>query len=197
RAAVAHLYIAWVHPFGDGNGRTARLVEFGILTAAGVPSVAAHLQSNHYNATRDAYYRQLDYASKSGGDLQRFLLYAAQGFVDGLQQQLDYVHQLIFEISWRSYVDDAFAGEDTPAPRRQRQLVFGLPPDGWVSRADVPTLSPELASAYAGKGAKTVTRDLNALEQRGLIEREGGRVRARRETMLGFLPRVAGEPVIL
>jgi len=57
RAVVAHVYIAWIHPFGDGNGRTARLVEFGILAAAGVPSVAAHLLSNHYNATRSRYYR--------------------------------------------------------------------------------------------------------------------------------------------
>ena len=37
RAIVAHLYLAWIHPFGDGNGRTARLVEFEILTAAGLP----------------------------------------------------------------------------------------------------------------------------------------------------------------
>jgi Fic family protein len=72
RAAVAHVYIAWIHPFGDGNGRTARLVEFGILIAAGIPSVSAHLLSNHYNLTRTAYYRQLDRASRSGGDLSSF-----------------------------------------------------------------------------------------------------------------------------
>ena len=34
KAILAHLYIAWIHPFGDGNGRTARLIEFQILTAA-------------------------------------------------------------------------------------------------------------------------------------------------------------------
>ena len=28
KAAIAHLYLAWIHPFGDGNGRSARLVEF-------------------------------------------------------------------------------------------------------------------------------------------------------------------------
>ncbi len=31
KAIVAHIYLAWIHPFGDGNGRTARLVEFRIL----------------------------------------------------------------------------------------------------------------------------------------------------------------------
>jgi Fic family protein len=32
KAIVARLYLAWIHPFGDGNGRTARLVEFRILS---------------------------------------------------------------------------------------------------------------------------------------------------------------------
>src|SRR6266704_4380950 len=31
KAILAHLYIAWIHPFGDGNGRTARLIEFQLL----------------------------------------------------------------------------------------------------------------------------------------------------------------------
>ncbi|MCY3577984.1 MAG: Fic family protein, partial [bacterium] len=31
QAIYAHLYIAWIHPFGDGNGRTARLLEFMLL----------------------------------------------------------------------------------------------------------------------------------------------------------------------
>ena len=31
KAIVTHVYLVWIHPFGDGNGRTARLVEFQIL----------------------------------------------------------------------------------------------------------------------------------------------------------------------
>src|SRR5512142_1393499 len=34
KAALAHLYLAWIHPFGDGNGRTARLLELHILLSA-------------------------------------------------------------------------------------------------------------------------------------------------------------------
>ena len=53
RAITAHLYLIWIHPFGDGNGRLARLVEFTILLKSGIPSIAAHLLSNHYNATAE------------------------------------------------------------------------------------------------------------------------------------------------
>src|ERR1035438_4373011 len=96
KAIVAHLYFAWIHPFGNGNGRTARLVELQILLAAGVPSPAAHLLSNHYNHTRAEYYRQLDTASKSGGEIIPFIQYAAEGLVDGLREQL----QVICEQQW-------------------------------------------------------------------------------------------------
>ncbi len=190
KAAIAHVYIAWIHPFGDGNGRTARLVEFGILAAAGIPSVAAHLLSNHYNATRSNYYRQLDHASKSGGDLIPFLHYAAQGFVGELQQQLNDVHELIVRATWTNYVHSMFPGRTVTA-RRQRDLVLALPPDQFVPRANISTMTPQLAEAYANKKSKTVTRDLNALDKLELIERGPKGIRARREVMLSFMPRVA------
>lgn len=190
KAVLAHVYIAWIHPFGDGNGRTARLVEFGILAAAGIPSVAAHLLSNHYNATRANYYRYLEHASKSGGDLNPFLAYAAGGFVGELQQQLNSVHQWIVEATWTNYVHSLFLGS-TLTSKRQRDLALALPSDEFVPRSQLTTLTPRLAEAYATKKSKTVTRDLNALEEKELIERGPKGIRARREIMLSFLPRVA------
>ena len=58
QAIVTHVYIAWIHPFMDGNGRTARLLEFYLMLRAGIPSFASHILSNHYNDTRTMYYRQ-------------------------------------------------------------------------------------------------------------------------------------------
>jgi Fic family protein len=66
KAACAHLYLAWIHPFDDGNGRTARLVELQILLSAGVPMPAAHLLSNHYNATRPAVTSFRSFATRYG-----------------------------------------------------------------------------------------------------------------------------------
>ncbi|MDP3971340.1 MAG: Fic family protein [Candidatus Nanopelagicales bacterium] len=52
-ATLAHLYIAWIHPFGDGNGRTARLLECSILAHCGVvPWVSSNVLSDFYNRTR-------------------------------------------------------------------------------------------------------------------------------------------------
>jgi Fic family protein len=189
QAVVAHLYLAWIHPFGDGNGRTARLLEFHILLAAGVPLPAAHLLSNHYNQTRTEHYRQLDLASKSGGDLVPFLKYAVRGLVDGLRGQLEYIWDQQWDVAWRNYVHEAFQAQNSISQVRQRHLVLDLSgqPD-WVEFGKIAELTPRLAKAYAGKTPKTVQRDVNAIVGMGLIERKGRKVKARREVILAFLP---------
>lgn len=196
KAVVAHIYIAWIHPFGDGNGRTARLVEFGILTAAGIPTVAAHLLSNHYNLTRSVYYRQLQRASQSGGDLNAFLRYAAEGFVDLLQEQLEYVHRQVHTYAWENLVHEHFHHEHTAKSRRQRDLVLELGrrwPDA-VPRSQLTTLTPGLALQYADKQSKTLTRDINTLIEADLLARlPGGRFRARHELMFTFMPVADGD----
>lgn len=189
QAVLAHLYLAWIHPFGDGNGRTARLVEFHLLISARVPSPAAHLFSNHYNQTRSEYYRQLDYASKSGGDVLPFLLYAVRGFVDGLREQLEWIWEQQWDIVWENYIHDLFRGKAGATDARLRNLALDLGDhDAWIDVGRIPDLSPRLAKAYAGKTPKTLQRDLNALIVHDLIERDGRKVRARRDVIQRFLP---------
>src|SRR5262249_28992253 len=128
KAILAHLYIAWIHPFPDGNGRTARLVEFQILCAAGVPSPAAHLLSNHYNKTRSEYYRQLAMSSKSGGDIIPFLQYAIQGLVDGLIDQLWIIKIYQWHIMWLNHIHGCFGHHKhmSPSELRQHHLAIDL-----------------------------------------------------------------------
>lgn len=190
KAAVAHLYIAWIHPFDDGNGRTARLIELQILLAAGVPMPATHLLSNHYNATRAEYYRRLEEASESGGDVVPFLHYAARGFVDGIRVQLQRVWAQQYADRWEQFIYETFGGRiTTDAERRRLELVLALSatPDS-VARREIPDLSPRLAVAYSGT-QRMLSRDLNALEKLGLVEQAGrGFWRARREQILAFRP---------
>ena len=189
RAVVAHLYLAWIHPFGDGNGRTARLIEFHILLSAGVPSPAAHLFSNHYNQTRTEYYRQLDRASKSGGDIVPFVTYAVRGLVDGLREQLEKIWEQQWDVVWRNFVHERFRNKSSPTDTRQRHLALDLgESNDWIEVGKVSELTPRLAKAYLRKTSKTVQRDLNALIKMGLIARVGRKVKARREIILAFLP---------
>jgi Fic family protein len=189
KAIVAHVYLAWIHPFGDGNGRTARLMEFQILMVAGVPTPAAHLLSNHYNQTRAEYYRQLDAASRSGGDLLPFIEYALQGFVDGLRSQIEVIRAQQWDVAWRDFVYRSFGAHPAAPQARQCELVLALGGQGgFVPMDKLPALSTPLAGIYARRSPRVVYRDVAALLQRGLVERTEDGVRAKKELILAFLP---------
>jgi len=178
KAVVAHLYLAWIHPFGDGNGRTARLLELQILLQAGFPLATCQLLSNHYNQTRTEYYRQLDRASKSQTET-RFIAYAAQGFVDQLREQLGVIRRQQFEDRWEQFVYQTFGQLRTESDDRRLRLVLAVSRGYWRGNEPVPrrvmeTITPELAKAYATKTGKTMTRDLNAIEKMGLLRRVSG-----------------------
>lgn len=194
RAVVAHVYIEWIHPFGNGNGRLGRLVEFLILISSGVPLPAAHVLTSHYNDTRTEYYRQLNEASRNGGDLRGFLHYAARGFVDGLTTAVKQLHRQQEELIWRALVDETFGAKHTPASQRQRLLAIELGrKHEWVPRQELRHLSIPLVEAYLGKTPKTLSRDLNRLAELKLIDFRSRQVRARLQQVRGMRPFVIGE----
>ena len=189
KAIVSHLYLAWIHPFSDGNGRTTRLVECQILLNSGVPSPAAHLLSNHYNDTRSEYYRRLDRSSRVSTGPVEFLTYALQGLVDGLSAQVERIKAQIWRDIWSNYVHVQFAGRDGIADTRRRHLVLDLSEyDNPVPRSGVRTLTPRLAEAYLNRTSKTITRDINSLKEMGLIRLTEEGIATNKERVLSFLP---------
>ena len=182
KAILAHLYLVWIHPFADGNGRTARLLEHHIMLAGGVPETATHLLSHFYKETRSEYYRSLEASSKSLNGVTGFLLYALQGFVDELSEQIGYMLQRVWRDVWTGYIRAQFQDKTGPASERRIKLAQSLTPNP-VHRSEIPTLTPELTQAYSGKTIQTLTRDLNALKQMGLVEQTSEGVRAKMEAL--------------
>ena len=77
RAARVHYGIARIHPFTDGNGRTARLAMNFVLLAAGYPPISIPTDLRH------AYYSALEAADS--GDFKAWLDFLTQQ----LNQELD------------------------------------------------------------------------------------------------------------
>lgn len=189
KALAAHLYLAWIHPFGDGNGRTARLVELRLLVESGLPFPVGHLLSNHYNRTREMYYWALERSSTvKPYSIQEFFSYALRGLVDGLQEQIEWIESQQLMVAWGSFVYEQFANKDTNASRRQQRLLHDLDPNNPTPRANITTITPRIALEYAGKTPKTVTRDLNLLEERELIVRTAGGFMPNLDLVRAFLP---------
>lgn len=189
KAVVAHIYIAWIHPFGDGNGRTSRLMEFIILLQAGVATPVAHLLSNHYNQTRTEYYRQLSMASQNQS-IYEFLEYAIDGFLDGLKEQIEKIKKYQRDITWQKYVYDQFANEKlSSADKRRRDLLIELSSlDRPVLLSQVKLATPRIANAFAKVSLATFSRDLSVLVGKKLIKIKGGTVYVLKDKILSFLP---------
>lgn len=176
QAIVTHIYIEWIHPFADGNGRTGRLVEFYILLRGGNPDIASHILSNYYNMTRTAYYKQIEKATATR-DLSGFIEYALLGFRDGLVQTLDIIQKSQFQNTWQKYIYDVFdsirnsSREDVF--RRQRTLALEIPFDREFAISQVSSLSIPLAKQYsiAKISEKTIHRDVEKLVELNLVRR--------------------------
>lgn len=190
-AIVAHVYLVWIHPFGDGNGRTARLVEFYLLLRGGMPDICTHILSNHYNETRPEYYRQLESAGRSG-DLTGFIRYAVVGFLDGLKTVLAKAQDNQIRNCWRNFVYDSLDARPLRRNVRKR-LATMLTEMDVAKRYTVPelrNLSVKVANAYARVGRGQFGSDLKRLVGYGLLESYGdGTVAVRAEELFGSFAR--------
>lgn len=188
KAIASHIYFVLIHPFGDGNGRTARLIEFMILLSSGAPSPAAHLLSNHYNQTRAEYYRQLDKISKTGGNVNDFFAYAIQGLRDGLQNVIDTIITQVQLVSWRDYIRERFQPSENESARRQRNILIQL--SGQKEPLTLNEIEQLTAKIYLDKGKtkNSFTRDWNSLLKTDLVIKKDGKYVSNFSLILNQLP---------
>ncbi len=175
QAIITHVYVEWIHPFGDGNGRTGRLLEFYILLRTGLPSIVSHILSNFYNQTRPEYYRQLEMARKNR-NLSGFIKYASQGFRDGLNENLNLIQESQFIIFWHNYIYEAFSDikyTKRDAFKRKRELILSVPINKELDVDQLIELNPSIAKRYATVNRVTVLRDLKELQELNLLIKIG------------------------
>lgn len=78
QALALHYQIGAMHPFLDGNGRTARAMEALLLQRAGLRDTLIAM-SNYYYDEKAAYLEALSTTRAAGHDLTPFLLFALRG----------------------------------------------------------------------------------------------------------------------
>ncbi|MEM2619583.1 MAG: Fic family protein, partial [Candidatus Hadarchaeales archaeon] len=83
-AGIAQYRFVEIHPFLDGNGRTARLLCTLILYQNGYDFKRLFSLSEFYDKDREGYYNALQSVKKNGGDMTEWLEY----FVEGLRTQM-------------------------------------------------------------------------------------------------------------
>lgn len=73
KACIAHFYLVYVHPFGDGNGRTARALSYMMLLQVGYDFFRYVSVSGVVAEERGRYYRAMRSVEESDGDMTYFI----------------------------------------------------------------------------------------------------------------------------
>lgn len=90
KAALIHFYFAYLHPYFDGNGRTARLLHLWYLVQRGYSSAMFVPFSSYINDTRSGYYKAYQLVEANAAisgmiDVTPFLTY----FIENIYNRLE------------------------------------------------------------------------------------------------------------
>ena len=120
RASLYHYYFCIIHPFWDGNGRTARLIEATLLQSSGIKYVPREL-SNYYYRNVDEYYISFSRGIKLKKDITPFLQFCLEASVDSLTRIKDTILFFIRKFSLRDFY--RFQWHEKKLTTRQFELL--------------------------------------------------------------------------
>jgi Fic family protein len=178
QALGAHYHFAAMHPFLDGNGRTARALEALLLQRAGLRDTCFIAMSNYYYEEKHGYLDGLAAARAGGHDLTPFLRFALAGVAQQVQRVLGQIQHHMRKALFRDVMRDLFGRLKSPRKRvlAERQMAILT----LLLDADRPVPLNEffrqIAPLYARLKAfeKAMVRDLAGLSVLGAIAAEPG-----------------------
>ena len=156
-AGLFHKQFVIIHPFIDGNGRTARLATKMLLARMGLDTFNLFSFENYYNQNVTKYFEMVGlvgnyYDLKDKVDFTPWLEYFTEGIIDELLR----VQKLLPEVS--------LSPETKLQPYHLKILEF-IREKGFITGSDYAKLS--------GRAKATRTKDFKRLIDLGLIERKG------------------------
>ena len=161
-----------MHPFLDGNGRTARAVEALMLQRAGLRDGTFIALSNYYYDEKTSYLRTLSSVESHHGDMTEFLAFGLTGVAFQCKRLLKEINTNISKALFRDISNDLFHRLSSSRKRvianRQLAIIHLLLEQGEM---DVSVAFRRLKAVYNVKNPwGAFTRDAFSLENLGAIE---------------------------
>jgi Fic family protein len=129
-AAISHYEIARIHPYIDGNGRSARLLAALILYKSGFDHRRFFALDDFYDENRPEYYAVLKKVQQSGNDLTVWLEY----FTSGVLYSVYKVKETIARLGLSSPADGLKKIELSP---RQIEIIEHVKQNGSITSREM------------------------------------------------------------
>lgn len=164
-AAVSHLWFVTIHPFEDGNGRSARAIADMALARSEATRQRFYSMSAQIRLERNAYYDMLEHTQKGDLDITNWIgwfLACLDRAFDGAEETLAAVLQKAQY--WETYAAQAIND-------RQRRIINALL-DGFEGK-----LTSSKYAKITKSSQDTASRDINDLVAKGMLIKDpaGGR----------------------
>ena len=162
-AAIIHFRLASIHPFSDGNGRTARALTSLYLALNQYDCDGSLVLDSYYASDRAAYYYVLqlvngkNYSSSTRADLTPWLEYFTDGFLTSL-------HVLDAEIRMMDLV--LLRGNPNKLDREDQDILSYASKFGSISISEAEEVLPEVSR-------RSAQRRLKQLVDSGYLEMVG------------------------
>ncbi|MBI4690532.1 MAG: Fic family protein [Nitrospirae bacterium] len=130
-AGIAHYEFVRIHPFIDGNGRTARVLATLILYLRGFDAKQFFCLDDYYDSDRPAYYRALQSVNQNTLDITKWLEY----FVEGVKVSIAAVKESVVRLS-SERLRKAEKGQ-IALTERQMKIVEFINKNGRITNRDV------------------------------------------------------------
>mgnify|MGYP000880988372 CR=1 FL=1 len=162
RAAIAHYQLVFIHPFIEGNGRTARALASLILYGTGYDFKRFFSLEEYFDSDVESYYSALQSVQQSeNAEMTYWLEY----FCYGLAIEVDKVKEKVLKLSKDLKLKKEL-GRQVALSERQIILLELLQDQGEITSTDAQDILPNVS-------VDTVLRDLKDLIEKGVVKKHG------------------------
>lgn len=163
KACIIHFMIGYLHPFKDGNGRTARAMFYWYMLKCGYTAFRYISISKLLKNAPAKYVRAYLYSETDEMDLTYFVNYQCEIVSRAVQEYLDYIQQFIHtRVELRSWLYDS--GIFSQINTRQRELATIA-----INQPGILFTAAEVC-ARMGVSENTAREDLKKLTALGLMK---------------------------
>jgi len=124
QSLAIHYHFAAMHPFLDGNGRTARALEALMLQKIGLKDSLFIAMSNYYYEEKNEYLKTLANVRASDHNLTAFILFGLKGIEKQCKRLSDEIKKNISKVLFRNMMFNLFTRLQTKKTRiiAERQI---------------------------------------------------------------------------
>lgn len=158
-AGIAQFQFVHIHPFLDGNGRTARLLSTLTLYKTGYDFKRLFTVSEYYDKDRPAYYKAIQSVRQNNMDMTSWLEY----FIEGLRSQMIEIQEKGKKIINAESIVKQLKDHDLNT--RQEKIIRYLVLNERIDNEQCQKLCNSIK--------RTATRDLTSLVEKGILDKKG------------------------